>query len=48
MIDVADAKSRRELYQPLGAALWISSAVGAGVLGSGVALMLTAEEPAKE
>jgi hypothetical protein len=45
VIDVADAKTRRELYQPLGAALWITSAVGAGVLASGVALMLTTPEP---
>ncbi|MCC7074091.1 MAG: hypothetical protein IT383_22470 [Deltaproteobacteria bacterium] len=45
VIAVADAKARRELYQPLGAALWITSAVGLGVLGSGVVLMATSPSP---
>ena len=45
VINVADAKSRRELYQPLGAALWITGAVGLGVLGSGVVLMATSPNP---
>ena len=48
-IPVASAKTRRELIQPLGAAMWISSAIGLGVLGSGVALILTTPpEPTPE
>lgn len=42
VLHVASAQTRREVIQPLGAVMWISSAVGVGVLGSGIALMLTA------
>jgi hypothetical protein len=41
VLDVADAKTRRDIVQPAGIALWITSGVSLAVLGSGIALFLT-------
>jgi hypothetical protein len=41
ILDVADAKTRRDVIQPTGAGLWIAGGVGLVVLGSGIALTLT-------